>query len=45
MNIMSLDMDQWIEKRGELSKKLDELKRHRALLVEADKVVRSASYM
>ena len=40
VNVMSSDMDHWIEKRGELSKHLDELKGQRARLMEADKVVR-----
>eukprot|EP00731_Ephydatia_muelleri_P035250 Em0109g5a len=38
VNVMSSDMDHWIEKRGELSKHLDELKGQRARLMEADKV-------
>lgn len=42
VNVMSLDMDHWIEKRVQLSKQLDELKRHRAHLMEAEKVVRAA---
>ena len=43
VNVMSSDMDHWIEKRGELSKHLDELKGQRARLMEADKVVRHTS--
>ena len=38
VNVMSLDMDHWIEKRGQLSKQLDELKGQRARLMEEDKV-------